>query len=448
MAEMIDLLLLPFLTCLVMVSILGYLGLHVVKREIIFIDIALAQIAVVGAIMAHVVFHVHGHSVWSLACALGLVFLASGFYAVARRHLHRIPLEAVIGVSYAIAAAAALFLVGVAPGGHVHVQHMLAGSLLWVTGGDLLWCLGVFAAVGMCFGMLRKRFARLSEDYGGAVAAGVNVLAWDFLFYCLTGLVITLAVEICGVVLVFAFLIIPAVIAALLTKRTKVQLAVAWGAGGGASLLGLVFARRLDFSMGPAIAAMLGATLIVAALARRCRRLTGAALIAASLLAYGLLLLAGGPHPGQAGSKPPPPPPGPRAAPAPGRFPAVPPALELPLTDRLAKAADLAALEPLFESASEPGDRLCVIERACELGDGAALGMALRFLQEDPPLFFRQQAVSMLRPHVPELAEYDFTQPFGAAANQKCIAGIGRNYGPATRGSSRPARGGRPAAEQ
>ena len=433
MAETIDLLALPFLTCLVMVGILGYLGRHVVKREIIFIAVALAQIAVVGAIVAHLAFHVHGHSFAGYACALGLVFLASAFYAVARRHLRQIPLEAVIGVSYAIATAAALFLVGVAPGGHVHVQHMLAGSLLWVTGEDLLWCLVCFAAVGACLGMLRKRFARLSSDYDGAAAAGVNVLGWDFLFYCLTGIVITLAVRICGVVLVFAFLVIPAVIAALLSRRGKAQLAVAWGAGALASLLGLLFAERLDFSMGPTIAALLGATLIVAALARRCRRATGAALIVASLLVYSFILLAGGRHRRPAGSTPARPAPGSPAAAPTGRPVSPPHVAELPLADKLAKAADVAALELLFDSASTPGDRLCIIERACELDHGAALKLALRFLRDDPPLFFRQQAVSMLRTRVPELAEYDVTQPFAAGANQECIAKIRRKHGPATR---------------
>jgi zinc/manganese transport system permease protein len=356
------------------------------------------------------------------------VLLASAFYAVTRRYLRQIPLEAVIGVSYAIATAAALFLVGVAPGGHVHVQHMLAGSLLWVTREDLIWCLGVFAVVGACFGVLRRRFARLSEDYDAAAAAGVNVLAWDFLFYCLAGLVITLAVRICGVVLVFSFLIIPAVISALFTTRPPARLALAWGAGAAASLLGLVFAERLDFSMGPAIAALLGATLILAAVVRRCRGLTGAAVVLASLVAYGLALAAGGARRDAAGRPRPLPPtvaaPLPREPGADSR-----PAEGLTLTEKLTGTTDAAALKRLFESASTPADRVRVIERARELSGEKALDLAIGFLREDPPLYFRQQVIGMFLARVPELADYDFTQPFAAAANRECVARIRRKHG-------------------
>ncbi len=430
MAETIDLLALPLLACLAMVGILGYLGLHVVKREIIFIDIALAQVAVVGAIVAHVAFGAHGHGLRSHACSLAVVLLASAFYAATRKHLRQIPLEAVIGVSYAIATAAALFLVGVAPGGHVHVQHMLAGSLLWVTGTDLLWCLGVFAAAGACFGLLRKRFARLSEDYDGAAAAGVNVLAWDFLFYSLAGIAITLAVRICGVVLVFCFLIIPAVISALFSKRPGVRLAVAWGAGAAASLLGLIFAERLDFSMGPAIAALLGATLVLAAVVRRCRRLTGTAVIVAGLVAYGLALAAGGARrDGAGGPRSAPPAPGARAPAPRGPSPQEGPAGRPPLSERLAGTTDVAALKRIFQSASTPGDRVRVIERACALSHDEALKLAVGFLREDPPLFFRQQVVGMFLARVPEFADYDFTQPFAAAANRECVARIQRKHG-------------------
>jgi zinc/manganese transport system permease protein len=243
---------LPFIACLVMLSILCYIGIHVLKREVIFIDIALAQIAAVGAIAAHVVFHLHGHSIYTNALAFGSTLLAAAFFAVVRRRIKEIPLEAVIGVTYAVSAAAALFLVGVAPGGHVHIQEMLSGSILWATWNDVLWSAGVIAVVGVCFHLFRKPFRAISDNYEQAAASGYHTLAWDFLFYALVGVVITMAVRIAGVVVVFTFLIIPATLSAVFAAGWTGRLLVAWTAGAGSCALGLLFADRYDFSVGPA----------------------------------------------------------------------------------------------------------------------------------------------------------------------------------------------------
>jgi len=223
-----------------MVMILGHLGIHVLKREIIFIDIALAQIAAVGSIVAHLVFGVHGDSLTAYASAYGFVLLVSGFYALVRSRVVQIPLEAVIGVSYAIAAAGALFLVGTAPGGHVHIQEMLAGSLLWTTWTDIFTSLAVFSAVGLCFYVLRKPMNRISDNYRNSHVSRAKIIGWDFLFYALLGLVITLAV----------------------------RLAITWIFGIVSSSGGLLFAYYLDFSVGPAIAMLLGMGLGIAALVR------------------------------------------------------------------------------------------------------------------------------------------------------------------------------------
>ena len=258
----------PFLVCLEMIAILGYLGIHVLKREVIFIDIALAQIAAVGAIGAEIAFEAHGHTALGYTCALGATLAAAAFYSLVRRRVVEIPLEAVIGVSYAIAAAGALFLVGIAPGGHVHIQQMLAGSILWASWMDVLWGAVVFSMVGACFYIFRNRFERISEDYEGAAQEDINTLGWDFLFYALLGVVITLAVRIAGVVVVFTFLIIPATLSALFASGWRERLLIAWITGTVASILGLLFADRFDFSVGPAIALFLGAALVLAALLR------------------------------------------------------------------------------------------------------------------------------------------------------------------------------------
>jgi len=273
MLPIIQILGLPLLACILMSAILGYLGIHVLKREVIFIDIALAQIAAVGSIAAHLVFEVHGDSTVAYICALGCVLLSAAFYAVIRNRITQISLEAVIGISYAIAAAGTLFLVGIAPGGHVHVQQILSGSLLWTNWRDIVLSLLVFSAVGACFYFFRKPLNRLSNNYQKAHAEGLKTAMWDFVFYMLLGIVITLTVQMAGIVVVFAFLIIPSTISALFSSHWGIRMLIGWAVTAVASVSGLLFAYYLDFSIGPAVALFLGGELIIAALCCRQRNL-------------------------------------------------------------------------------------------------------------------------------------------------------------------------------
>jgi zinc/manganese transport system permease protein len=257
---------LPFLMCLMMGSILGYLGIHVLKREVIFVDIALAQVAAVGAIIAHFVFEVHEGSILSYACSLAAVSLAAALYAVARVSVVRISLEAMIGISYAIAAAAALFLVGIAPGGHIHIQKILSGSLLWTGWKEIFSGFTVYSLVGLCLFFIRKPLMKISDNYTKIDKKNSRAILWDLIFYVLIGVVITLSVQMGGIVVVFAYLIIPATLAAIFTSRSITQLIMIWASSVTASLLGLLFAYYLDFSIGPAITLFLGIELIIAAL--------------------------------------------------------------------------------------------------------------------------------------------------------------------------------------
>jgi len=263
MLPLIQILGLPFLACVLMSSILGYLGTHVLKREVIFIDIALAQIAAVGSIAAHMIFKAHGDSPTAYLCSFGCVLLAAGFYAFVKNKIFQISLEAVIGISYAVAAAAALFLVGIAPGGHMHIQHILSGSLLWMGWKQIITSFVVFSIVGVCFYLIRKPITEMSNSYQKDTAKGLRVVFWDFVFYVLLGVVITLSVQVGGIVVVFAFLIIPATISAILAVRSGLQITVICTAAILASLGGLLFAYYLDFSIGPAIAMFLGCELVI-----------------------------------------------------------------------------------------------------------------------------------------------------------------------------------------
>ena len=272
MLPLIQILGLPFLACIIMGAILGYLGIHVLKREVIFIDIALAQVAVVGAIAAHVAFGVHADSWLSKMCSLGAVFIIAAFYAMTRSEIIQISLEAVIGISYAIAAAAALFLVGIAPGGHMHIQDILSGSLLWTGWRDIIVSVLVFSAIGLCFYLFRKPLMKLSENYQQTQAEGFKPAFWDFVFYMLLGIAITLSVQLAGIVVVFAFLIIPATISALFSPHWGIRILIIWASTITASLGGLLFAYYFDFSVGPAVALFLGSELIVASIIGRIGR--------------------------------------------------------------------------------------------------------------------------------------------------------------------------------
>lgn len=253
---------LPLLACLLMTGILSYVGLHVLKREVIFIDIAAVQVAALGAIAAHMGFDAHVDSPTALGCSVGATLLAALFFAVVRRRIRSLPIEATIGIAYAIAAAGALFLIGKSAEGHTHVQNMLAGSLLWVDGKDLAWFAAACLGVGAAFYLFRRPLQAISDDYDAALRAGRRVVGWDFVFYALCGLAVTFAVRLAGVVVVFCFLIIPATASALFAVGWRVRLLIAWAVGAVSSIAGLLFCHWLDFSAGVSVSLLLGVCLI------------------------------------------------------------------------------------------------------------------------------------------------------------------------------------------
>jgi zinc/manganese transport system permease protein len=255
----------PFLACVLLSLVLGYLGLHVLKREVIFIDIAVAQIAALGALTAHLFLGVPHDSFLAIAVGVGATLVAALFFAVARRKAAQLPIEAIIGITYAISAGGALFMIAKGTGGHTHVQEMLGGALLWVNASELLWTSAAFAAAGICFGLFRKPFQRISDGYEEAVATGMPVIGWDFLFYALCGIVITVSVRLAGVVVTFCFLIIPATVSALFSGKWGIRLLIAWVAGVVSSAAGLLFSQWLDFSAGVCVALFLGIVLATCA---------------------------------------------------------------------------------------------------------------------------------------------------------------------------------------
>ncbi|HUP43005.1 MAG TPA: iron chelate uptake ABC transporter family permease subunit [Thermoanaerobaculia bacterium] len=253
----------PFAACLVLVGILGYFGLHVLLREVIFVDLALAQIAALGTVVAFAA----GHSPSSRAAflySLTATVLGAAIFTVTRRRKGAaVPQEAIIGITYVIASAAAIVVADRAPEGAEHIKELLAGTILWVSWGEVARQLAVAAVVGLFHWFFRRRFLRISEDAEAAAAEGISVRFWDFLFYLSFGLVITVAVSVAGVLMVFAYLVAPAIIALGTSRRWGARIVLAWTAGALASALGLLSSYGWDFPSGPAVVCALGLFLVL-----------------------------------------------------------------------------------------------------------------------------------------------------------------------------------------
>jgi len=258
----------PFLTCLALVGILGYFGLHVLLRRVIFVDLALAQIAALGTVVAFLVGFEPG-SRETILFSLSATILGAAVFTLTRSRSERVPQEALIGITYVIASAAAILVADRAPEGAEHIKELLAGSILWVTWPTLLKDALVFAGVGVLHFALRKPLLRISEDPHGATSSGLNLRLWDFGFYVTFGVVITLAVSSAGVLMVFSYLVAPAIVALSSSDRWPARLLIAWATGAVASAAGLLASYRWDVPSGPAVVCVLGLLLLLFFFARR-----------------------------------------------------------------------------------------------------------------------------------------------------------------------------------
>jgi zinc/manganese transport system permease protein len=252
---MIEFLALPALACALLVAIHAYFGLHVLRRNVIFVDLALAQVAALGATAAFILGHLP-QSPAAYAYSLGFTLCAAALLASTRAWSSRIPQEAQIGVIYVVAAAAALLVVDRAPQGAEHIRQILTGNILTVGWTELAWAAGLYAVVGLLHSRLKW------TGWPG-----------DFAFYAAFGLVVTSSVALAGVLLVFAFLIIPAALGVLHAERFRTQLFIAWGAGSVVAIIGLALSYALDLSTGATLVCAYGAALAIAGLSRLRSRL-------------------------------------------------------------------------------------------------------------------------------------------------------------------------------
>jgi zinc/manganese transport system permease protein len=270
MSGLLGLMIAPFVTCMILVAMLAYLGVHVIAREVIFVDLSLAQMAALGTTSA-LLFNVEPNSALGYAFALGFTTVGAFIFAMTRtaKEKQRVPHEAIIGIVYIVASAAALLVADRAPKGAEAIKDVLVGSLLWVTWPAVLKLFAVYLVLAVFHFLLRNRFMTISLKEDELAAQGWNVRWWDFLFYLSFGVAITLAVPIAGVLLVFTFLVVPAVIAFLFTRNERTLILVSWSSSAIASALGLFISFRFDLPTGPLIVCVFGLVLLLAGGVRR-----------------------------------------------------------------------------------------------------------------------------------------------------------------------------------
>jgi zinc/manganese transport system permease protein len=291
---MVEFLWAPFAACLILTAIHVYLGLHVLARGVIFVDLALAQVAALGVTVAFLA----GHRIQSDAAYwYALVFTLGGaaLFAVSRTRRLPVPQEAIIGIVYAVSAAAAVLVVDRAPQGGEHIKQILIGSILTVTPVEVSTLALLYAPIGLLHWLIRRPLLDISFDPDGAGARRA-VRAWDFVFYASFGVVVTSSVRLAGVLLVFAYLVVPATAAAALARSASGRLLVGWVFGFLVSLGGLAASWRWDLPTGATVVVAFGVLVAVVGLLlagragaratreRGIRALRGAAIVACVLV--------------------------------------------------------------------------------------------------------------------------------------------------------------------
>jgi zinc/manganese transport system permease protein len=260
----------PFVASLILTGIHAYLGVHVVERGVIFVDLSLAQIAALGAAIAILLPITGGdpHAPVVYWISLGFTFIGAAVFSTIRGHRARIPQEAIIGICYAVASAAAILAMSKATSESEHLKDMLVGNILAVSWGEVAETAGLYGVIGIFHYIFRKKFLAISLDHEKAVAEGLSVRFWDFLFYASFGFVVTSSVAIAGVLLVFCYLIVPSVAAMLYADTVGRRLAIGWTMGTIVSAIGVYLSLVLDLPTGATIVCTFGIVLALMAAVR------------------------------------------------------------------------------------------------------------------------------------------------------------------------------------
>ncbi len=257
----------PFVASLILTGIHAYLGVHVVERGVIFVDLSLAQIAAFGTTIA-VLAGFDPHSTGAYWMSLAFTFLGAAIFSSVRLHTSKIPQEAIIGICYAVASAAAIVAMSKSTAQTEHLKEMLVGNILAVSWAEVRKTALLYGAIGLFHYLLRKRFLQISMHPEEAEKRGMSVRLWDFLFYASFGFVVTSSVAIAGVLLVFCYLIVPSVGAMLYAENIGPRLAIGWTMGTLVSVLGVYLSLKIDLPTGATIVCTFGLILLLMGLMR------------------------------------------------------------------------------------------------------------------------------------------------------------------------------------
>ena len=247
--------------CLILTGILCYFGIHVIMREVIFVDLALAQIAATGSAVG-VWMGFDPHSSQAYVFGLGFTLLGAAIFTVGRFRDARVPQEAIIGIVYAVSTAIVLLILSKVAVERDEIEHMLVGRLLFLDWPEVAVAAAICAAAGIVHVLIRKKIFAISRDAERARAEGVNVYLWDFLFYATLGLVVTVSVQLAGVLLVFSFLVVPASCAMIFFSGVWPRLLAGWLLGIVGSAAGVAASARWDLPTGASVVTAFGAVFL------------------------------------------------------------------------------------------------------------------------------------------------------------------------------------------
>ena len=401
--SVMDIMLPAFFECLVLVGIHSYLGIHVIKREVIFVDLALAQIAALGTTVAFL-FGLLPGSTPSYWFSLGFTFIGAAIFSISRFREGKIPQEAIIGLVYAMAAAISILVIDKAPHGAEHIKEMLTGNILWVKWSTIGKAAAVYAGVGIFHFIFRDKFLLISNDPEEAYRRGIPVRFWDFLFYLTFGIVITHSVGTAGVLMVFVFLVVPAVTSIMITDKLWQQLLIGWSMGLVVSVVGLYISYIADLPSGPTVVSFYGLMLLLVVLVlyvlraeSRSKALLNIGAGVAVTAAVALIFYAGGEFARRSVH---------HHTPALHSetatdvdVTALSELSEEKLATILQTVDDPHRLEQAFDQNADDFVRLAVTERAFSVAPRLGGQLAIRLLKHSELPFVRQQVVQLLREH-------------------------------------------------
>lgn len=382
-----------FCACLVLVGIHSYLGIHVIKRKVIFVDLALAQIAAMGTTIAFL-FGIPPSTPQAYWFSLVLTAIGALIFSLCRVRSDKVPQEAVIGLVYAISAAIGIIIIDKAPQGASHLKHILIGSILWVKWETIIKAAIVYFLVGVFHYIFRAKFILISEQPALAWESGISVRFWDFLFYLSFGVVITHSVGTAGVLLVFVFLIAPAIMAIMVTDKWSYQLLIGWSMGFVVSVIGMGIAYQADLSAGPTVITVYGAVLLIMVTIYyhlQAQSLSRAFLKTAGVICLFAMLLLGiffmgkylkfnvshnkiEIHNHEVNDE----------------IQKIQEFDETDLADYLTWQMDVEKLKQLFSNTDDPGIQTIIIQRILTLSPRDGAKVILQFIKTDPPEYFLQ----------------------------------------------------------